>query len=112
MKRVRWRRLAQDDASEAADWYGIHADQAVELAFIAAVEAAEALIAAYPALGSARHAALLPDLPVPLRFVSLKRFERYLLYYLDLPDHVEVLRLWNTARGLDALMSDLPETKP
>ena len=40
----------------------------------------------------------------PLRDFLIKHFERYLLYYLDLPTHVEVLRIWNSARGLAALM--------
>lgn len=64
------------------------------------------MIAAHPASGSTRHAALLPDLHTPLRFLRLERFERYLIYYLDLPTHVEVVRIWNTARGLDALVAD------
>lgn len=44
--------------------------------------------------------------------MTLERFERYLLHYLDLPSHVEVLRLWNSARGLDALMTDPAEPSP
>lgn len=112
MKRVRWRQQARDDAREAAAWYGTHSGLAIELAFIAAVEAAASRIAAHAALGSTRHAVLFPDLAAPLRFVTLERFERYLLHYLDLPSHVEVLRLWNSARGLDALMTDPAEPSP
>jgi toxin ParE1/3/4 len=41
---------------------------------------------------------------VPLRFLSLKRFENHLVYYLDLPGHVDVIRVWHAARGLDALL--------
>lgn len=106
MKQVRWRRRARDDASEAAAWYGANVGVEIELAFIAAIEAGEALIAAHPASGSTRHAAVLPGLPAPLRFLRLERFERYLIYYLDLPEHVEVLRVWNAARGLDALNTE------
>ena len=39
-----------------------------------------------------------------LRFLPLKRFERHLVYYIDLPDHVEVIRVWHAARGLGALI--------
>lgn len=106
MKQVQWRRQARDDASEAAAWYGANGGFEIEVAFIAAIEAGEALIAAHPASGSTRHAAVLPDLPAPLRFLRLERFERYLIYYLDLPEHVEVLRVWNAARGLDALNAE------
>ncbi len=48
----------------------------------------------------------MPDLPEPLRFFPVRGFETYLVYYIELPDHVEVLRIWNAARGLDALMAD------
>lgn len=112
MKSVKWRAQARGDASEAADWYGTNGNKAIELAFVAAVEAAQALIAAHPAVGSIRHADVISNLPAPLRFVCLERFERYLIYYLDLPTHVEVLRIWNTARGLDALATDDNDPTP
>jgi toxin ParE1/3/4 len=112
MKPVKWRAQARGDTSEAADWYGTNGDKAIELAFVAAVEAAQALIAAHPAVGSIRHADVISNLPAPLRFVRLERFERYLIYYLDLPTHVEVLRIWNTARGLDALATDDNDPTP
>ncbi len=112
MKPVKWRAQARTDASEAADWYGANGGRTIELAFVAAVEAAQALITAHPAVGSIRHAEVMTSLPAPLRFVRLERFQRYLIYYLDLPTHVEVLRVWNTARGLDALMPNDPESSP
>ncbi len=112
MKQVRWRHQARDDAGEAAAWHGANGGLAIALAFIAAMEAGEALIAVHPAGGSTRQAGLRPDLSAPLRFVRLERFERYLIYYLDLPSYVEVLRIWNTTRGLDALIPDDPEPSP
>lgn len=112
MKQVRWRGQARDDAAEAAAWYGAHGGEAIELAFIASVERGESMIAAHPASGSTRHATLLPDLHAPLRFLRLERFERYLIYYLDLPTHVEIVRIWNTARGLDALTTADTEPTP
>ena len=45
------------------------------------------------------------DAALPLRFHRLQRFDRYLVYYFDRPNHVEVLRIWDSARGLDALMN-------
>ena len=65
-------------------------------------------VAQFPASGSTRHAGCIQGLPAPLRFVPVAQFERYLLYYLDLPTHVEVLRVWNAGRGLEALMEDEP----
>ena len=63
-------------------------------------------VARHPASGSTRHAALFPELPVPLRFHPLRHFERVLVYYRDLPAHGEVIRVWDAARGLDALLDD------
>jgi toxin ParE1/3/4 len=42
-----------------------------------------------PGSGSTRHADLAAQLPVPLRFMLVPGFERYLVYYLDLPDRVD-----------------------
>lgn len=76
--------------------------------FIATVDAALLRIAAFPGAGSARHAWVSEELPVPLLFVILPVFDRYLIYYLDLPDRVDILRVWDTSRGLDALMEPIP----
>ena len=51
-----------------------------------------------------RHARLIPDLPVALRFLPVAGFERHLVFYLDLPARVDVVRIWNCDRGLHALM--------
>jgi toxin ParE1/3/4 len=68
------------------------------------VEAAAQLIRQHPAAGSLRHAAVVPNLPAPLRFFPVRQFERYLLFYVDLPGQVEIIRVWNSARGLEALL--------
>ena len=75
-------------------------------AFLAEMDAAIESVARHPAIGSMRHAEQAPDLPSPLRFVPLKRFEHHLVYYIDLPEHVEVIRVWHASRGLDALMGE------
>lgn len=77
--------------------------------FLDEVEGAYELLAGQPAIGSTRHAEYCPELPHPLRFHPLKTFSRILIYYMDRPDAVEVIRIWDAARGLDALMSDLEE---
>lgn len=104
MKRVQWRPQARQDAAESAAWYATHRGMMVELAFIDALQDAEARLSQFPASGSVRHANLLPNSVEPLRFTPLPAIARYLIYYLDLPTHVEVVRVWNAARGLDALM--------
>lgn len=104
MKRVQWRPQARQDAADSAAWYAAHGGMLVELAFIDALQDAEARLSQFPASGSLRHAQVLPNSAIPLRFTTLPTFTRYLIYYLDLPTHVEVVRVWNAARGLDGMM--------
>lgn len=75
--------------------------------FLDAVQAAYELLSEQPAIGSTRHAEFCPELPYPLRFHPIKRFPRILIYYMDRPEAVEVIRIWDAARGLAALMADL-----
>ncbi len=100
------RPTAQHDADQAAAYYAAQGGLPLELDFIDALETTLDHIARHPASGSLRHAALMPELPVPLRFHPLKRFDRFLVYYLDLPTHVEIIRIWDAARGLEALQQD------
>lgn len=106
MKPVDWRPQARADAADAAWWYASEGGLDLGLRFYDALDVLLARLARNPASGSTRHAHAAPDLAVPLRFVVLDEFERYLVYYLDLPDRVLVIRIWNTARGLDALVAD------
>lgn len=108
MKKLHWRPLAQQDTDAAAEWYASQGGLALELAFIDALEATADLISRHPASGSTRHAALLPDLPTPLRFFPLKTFDRYLIYYLDHPDHVEIVRVWDAARDVPGALDESP----
>jgi len=78
---------------------------AAALAFLDALERSYGLLSEQPSMGSTRHADYVPGLPVPLRFfpVSNARFPRILIYHLDLPDSVQIIRVWDAARGLEAL---------
>lgn len=98
MKPLHWRPLALEDVEHAADRYGDRGGSPLALSFIEALEAATDLIARHPGSGSTRHAALFQDLPAPLRFVPLRTFDRYLVYSLDLPDYVDIIRVWDAAR--------------
>lgn len=111
MKSLRLREQARRDADDAADWYAEQGGLALELAFADALEATYTLIRRHPGIGSTRHAEQVADLPTPLRFLPLKRFEHHLVYYIDLPDHIEVIRVWHAARGLGALLESTPETE-
>lgn len=104
MKRLYLLEQAIKDADEAAAWYAERGGLALELAFVDALEAAYELIRQHPAIGSSRHAEYAIGLPAVLRFVPLKRFEHHLVYYIERPGHVEVIRIWHSARGLAALL--------
>lgn len=102
---MRQRPQAVVDFTAIADF--LHsASPDASLKFIGAMESAYALLSAHPASGSTRHAFVLPELPAPLRFHPVQGFPRLLIYYLDLPEAVEVVRVWDAARGLDALLEN------
>ena len=106
MKPIRWQPLATQDAKAAADWYAEQGGLALELAFIADLEAVIDLISRHPASGSTRHAALFPELAAQLRFHALRRFKQFLIYYLEQAAHIEVVRVWHVAQGLTALLEN------
>lgn len=103
MKPLRLREQARKDTDAAAAWYAAQGGMALELAFAAALQAAYEHIQRHPGIGCSRHAEHVVDLPTPLRFLPLKRFEHHLVYYIELPEHVEVIRVWHASRGLAAL---------
>lgn len=105
-KPIRQRPQAAADIAAIADHLSASAGHAVALRFIAAVEAAYILLSAHPASGAPHHAHVLPELPVPLRFHPVKHFDRILIDYLDQPDVVEVIRIWDASRGLEALLEE------
>jgi len=104
VKPVDWTPRAKLDSAEVAYWYAQQGDVLLAESFLAELEAAVELISGFPQAGSMLHARVFPDLPTPLRFVRLKRFERYLLYYVDRPGRLDIVRVWDASRGLDALM--------
>jgi len=104
LQRVEWSRQARRDAADAADWYVTQGGLALGERFLSEVQASLQQVARFPASGSLRHAEYFVGLPAPLRFLPIKTFERYLLYYLDLPTHVEVIRVWDASRGLQVLL--------
>jgi toxin ParE1/3/4 len=75
--------------------------------FSDAVGAAIQLIGDHPGIGSTRHAEICHESPRPLRFHPLSRFPRILVYYVDRPEVVEIIRIWDAARGLEALMEEV-----
>lgn len=108
LKRVEWSHQAQRDTAEGADWYAAEGGLTLADRFLMQVHLTLQRVSQFPASGSTRNADYLQGLSAPLRFVPVRDFERYLLYYVDLHTHVQVLRVWNIARGLEALMEGAP----
>lgn len=75
--------------------------------FISASSATLAILGDQPGIGCMRHAEYFTDLPYALRFHPIKGFDRVLVYYMDRPESVDVIRIWDAARGLEALMNPL-----
>lgn len=105
-RQLRWRIAALEDVETLAAYHAGKSGTALEMKFIAELEAVVTLLADHPASGSRRHAGLLPDLPAPLRFHPLRHFEKVLVYYLAMPRHVEIVRVWDASRGLEALLEE------
>jgi toxin ParE1/3/4 len=76
--------------------------------FLDAIETVRRLLCENPGIGSARHAEICPELPCPLRFYPLADFPRILVYYMERPDALEVVRIWDAARGLQDLRVEEP----
>jgi|SRR5699024_4812327 len=105
MKTVEWRVQARRDVAETASWYVEHGGLALGERFLSQVEATLEHLSCFSATGSARHDGIVPGLPAPLRFFPVTQFDQYLIYYLELPEYADVIRIWHAARGLDALDS-------
>lgn len=101
-----WRPAARRDVVELAAYYAAEGGVVLEVGFLDALEATLDLITRHPYSGATRHADLFPELPAKLRFHPLRRFERILVYYTSVSGRVEIIRVWNAARGLDALLDD------
>ncbi|MEG2803464.1 type II toxin-antitoxin system RelE/ParE family toxin [Stenotrophomonas sp.] len=103
MKPARWHPRAVQDADDVAAWYAQQAGVTLELAFVDALERTVSLLERHPGAGSTRHADAFPELHAPLRFHPILGFDDHLVYYTEHPAWIEIVRLWNARRGLDAL---------
>jgi len=101
LKPVVPREQAKRDAEQAVDYYANEAGEPVASRFIDALENAYRAIAAHPATGSPRYAF---ELNLPgLRTWPIKRFP-YLIFYIELGQHVDVWRILHAQRHIPAWM--------
>jgi toxin ParE1/3/4 len=105
-KPVLQRPRADEDIDEIFIHFRRESPQAAA-AFLNAVQAAYEMLAEHPRIGSTRHAEYCTELPYPLRFLPIRHFPRVLIYYMERPEAIEVIRVWDAARGLEALMEGM-----
>ncbi len=86
-------RIAADNPRAADDWY-------------AAVQSAFRFIAQNPALGWRRR--FRSPLLRGVRSRSVRPFNHYLIFYLEHPAHVEILRVLHGARDLPRRLAEHP----
>lgn len=103
-KLVHLRRLAADDIEAAVDHYLTDAGSEVAARFISALERSLAHVARHPRHGSLRFSYEL-DAP-DVRCWPLPRFP-YLIFYVELPDRIDVWRVLHTRRDVPAAVADI-----
>jgi toxin ParE1/3/4 len=96
-KPLRLRPRARRDIAEIASYYDVEAGEPVANAFANALERAFRHIADHPASGSPRFAH--ETRIVGLRTWRLRRFP-HLVFYLEHPDHVEIVRILHGKRDV------------
>lgn len=106
MKSVEWRVKARLDVADTAFWYAEQGGLALGERFLLQIDATLEHLSRFSGTGSTRHDGIVPGLPEPLRFFPVSRFERHLVYYLDCPSCVDVIRIWDASRGLESLLED------
>jgi toxin ParE1/3/4 len=99
-KPINIRPLASADIDNLAHFISTDSLEAANR-FLGSIEQAFARISEQPGIGSRRYA--LPPYPESLRFWPVPTFAKYLVFYLDLPDCIEVLRVLHGARDIPNL---------
>ena len=104
MTPVRVRPAADRELDAAVSFLLQESAAGAALQLLAEFEAALGRIAGRPGIGSPRYARLLRG----LRFWKLRRHP-YLIFYVEQPDFIDVLRVLHAARDIPAaLQEDLP----
>jgi toxin ParE1/3/4 len=103
VKRVVPREVTERDVDEIADYYSDEASEHVAHGFVEAVREAYRAIGDRPGAGSPRHADLLGV--AGLRSRKLRRYP-YLVFYVELEDHIDIWRVLHEQRDIPASLAD------
>ena len=101
-KPVNERRRAKQDIQDAVDHYLEQGAPAAARTFLQALETAYLLISAHPSLGSPSYVERFGG-PPGLRGWALQGFP-YVVFYLEVADHVDVVRVLHGRRDIPAPM--------
>ena len=102
-KRIERRSAASRDIRLAAAFYVDRGGERLARRFADSVDTAIRRVARHPAAGSPRYEELTKI--AGLRSRQLRQFP-YLVFYIEHPDHIEVLRVLHAERDLMAELSD------
>jgi toxin ParE1/3/4 len=103
MKKIRWRRAANNDVQNIADYYIQEESPDAAMRFLDALVLVTSQIIRQPAAGSPRYS---HELNFPgLRFCPVPRFP-YLVFYKAEPDGVAIWRVFHAQRDIPASLSD------
>ena len=94
---------AKQDVIELADYIAHDSLEAAER-FIDAAEAAFGFLAAMPDVGSRRELRD-PELS-GLRMWPIRGFEKHLIFYRQIPDGLEIVRVLHSARNIQAILGE------
>jgi toxin ParE1/3/4 len=77
----------------------------VALRFVDAVQAAHERISDFPSIGARRYA----DLPFleEVRMWAVPDFEKYLIFYLERDNYVDIVRVLHGSRDIPAILMDI-----
>jgi toxin ParE1/3/4 len=105
MKPVRVRPLADSETGYHADYIARDNPDAA-LRFLDAVQAIYDIIGEHPGIGSTRYAHL--PMLANLRVWPVSGFEKYLVFYIERSDYVDVLRILHAARDIPTVLQETP----
>jgi toxin ParE1/3/4 len=101
MKRALQRTLAQQDITQAFDYYLGAAGPATAVDFVNEIDVCVQRIERFPEAGSPRYADLLNI--EGLRFAVVTRFP-YLVFYFERPDYVDIVRVLHQHQDIPGIL--------
>lgn len=103
------RESASQDVEDTVDYYLNEAGEQIAPGFVEALEQAYLHIASHPSSESPRHA---HELNLPgLRSWPLQRHP-YLIFYIELPSHIDIWRVLHAQRDIPVWLHDNSDTNP